>query len=89
MQLKQQKLNISTKAYLIKKDPCVNSNKYEYYDLVQNTPTASKVSVSLRIQTECGKIRTRIAPNTDTFRVVTWNTNSKIRVKKTNVNNKK
>ena len=40
MQLKQQKLNISTRAYLIKKDPCVNSNKYEYYDLVQNTLTA-------------------------------------------------
>ena len=29
-----------------------------------------RYSVSLRIQSECGKIRTRITPNTDTFYVV-------------------
>ena len=54
MQLKQQKLNISTKAYLIKKDPCVNSNKYEYYDLVQNTLTAYK---SVRISSYSNRMR--------------------------------
>ena len=29
-----------------------------------------RYSVSLRIQSECGKIRTRITPNTDTFHAV-------------------
>ena len=29
-------------------------------------------SVSLRIQSECGKIRTRITPNKDTFHAVLW-----------------
>ena len=29
-----------------------------------------RYSVSLRIQSKCGKIRTRITPNTDTFRAV-------------------
>ena len=29
-----------------------------------------RYSVSLRIQFECGKIRTRITPNTDTFHAV-------------------
>ena len=28
--------------------------------------------VSLRIQSECGKMRTRITPNTDTFHAVLW-----------------
>ena len=31
---------------------------------------AERYEVFLRIQSECGKIRTRIAPNTDTFHVV-------------------
>ena len=30
----------------------------------------TEYSVSLRIQSECGKIRTRITPNTDTFYAV-------------------
>ena len=30
----------------------------------------SKNSVSLRIESECGKMRTRIAPNMDTFYAV-------------------
>ena len=29
-----------------------------------------KYSISLRIQSECGKMRTRITPNTDTFHTV-------------------
>ena len=29
-----------------------------------------RYGVSLRIQSECGKIRTRITPNTDSFNVV-------------------
>ena len=35
--------------------------------LLMNT---ERYSVSLRIQSECGKMRTRITPNTDTFYVV-------------------
>ena len=31
-----------------------------------------RYGVSLRIQSECGKIRTRISPNTDTFCRVMW-----------------
>ena len=31
-----------------------------------------RYSVSLRIQSECGKIRTRITPNTDTFHAVRY-----------------
>ena len=31
---------------------------------------AERCGISLRIQSECGKIRTRITPNTDTFRAV-------------------
>ena len=30
-------------------------------------PNTERCSVSFRIQSECGKIRTRITPNTDTF----------------------
>ena len=30
-----------------------------------------RYSLSLRIQSECGKMRTRITPNTDTFYAVT------------------
>ena len=32
----------------------------------------SKYGVSLRIQSECGKMRTRITPNTDTFCPMIW-----------------
>ena len=32
-----------------------------------------RYSVSLRIQSECGKIQTRITPDTDTFQAVTCN----------------
>ena len=43
--------------------------------MIQIAHTAQKVSVfghfvSLRIQSECGKLRTRITPNTDTFYAV-------------------
>ena len=38
-----------------------------------------KYSVSLRIQSECGKMRTRITPNTDTFYAVLI-TNKKLRL---------
>ena len=31
---------------------------------------AERYGVSIRIQSECGKIRTRIIPNTDTFHTV-------------------
>ena len=31
-----------------------------------------RYSVSLRIQSKCGKMRTRITPNTDTFHAVIW-----------------
>ena len=34
------------------------------------SPDVGKSSVSLRIQSKCGKIRTRKSPNTDTFRTV-------------------
>ena len=42
-------------------------------------------SVSLRIQIECGKIRTRITPNTDTFQAVPlesrkWNSRNTVRL---------
>ena len=33
----------------------------------------TEYGVSLRIQSECGKMRTRITPNTDTFHAVTGN----------------
>ena len=33
-----------------------------------------RYSVSLRIQSECGKMQTRITPNTDTFHTVYFNT---------------
>ena len=38
--------------------------------ITPNTDTFYDYSVSLRIQSECRKIRTRITPNTDTFYVV-------------------
>ena len=34
---------------------------------------AQRYSVSLRIQSECGKIRTRVTPNTDTFHAINLN----------------
>ena len=57
----------------LKTEHCVKSVRIRSYP-GQYFPAfglnTERYSVSLRIQSECGKIRTRITPNTDTFHVV-------------------
>ena len=50
-----------------RKSHCVKSVRIRGY-----SAHFSAFGVSLRIQSKCGKMRTRITPNTDTFYVV-WN----------------
>ena len=38
----------------------------------RNQTEYGEIRVSLRIQSECGKMRTRITPNTDTFYAVVF-----------------
>ena len=55
------------------KHHCVKSDRIRSYS-GPNYPACGlnteSYGVSLRIQSECGKIRTRITPNTDTFHAV-------------------
>ena len=50
------------------KSVCIRSYSSPYFPAFgQNT---ERYRVSLHIQSECGKIRTKITPNTDTFHAV-------------------
>ena len=60
----QIKLNIFYNVHSVK-SVCIRSYSGPHFPaLGMNT---ERCSVSLQIQSECGKIRTRITPNTDTF----------------------
>ena len=48
----------------------ITSSFGEYQKKINTIDTPYRYFVSLRIQSECGKIRTRKTPNTDTFQAV-------------------
>ena len=66
-------MNVRRKKYKYPRKHCMKSVRVRSYSgphfpaFGLNTESDS---VSLRIQSECGKIRNRITPNTDTFYVV-------------------
>ena len=78
-----QKLNV-TDSFLLLKSTILES-RVQYDSLRKKCPyselfwslfsrirtNTERYGVYLRIQSKCGKIRTRITPNTDTFRAVT------------------
>ena len=60
--------------------PGRNGTKNTCFDNFENFETFYHYRVSLRIQSECGRMWTRITPNTDTFQAVTaiiWKNYSK------------
>ena len=69
-------LNLTLSSFKLKRGFLLSLTKTTYHTkpkfflrtkLRANLSTAKYLEVSLRIQSECGKIRTRKTPNTDTF----------------------
>ena len=52
---------------LLSTNHCVKSVRIRSYSGPHSPAFGLRYSVSLHIQSECGKMRTRITPNTDTF----------------------
>ena len=61
------KVLISLQLHCVK---CVHTRSYSAPYFPAFKLNTERYEVSLRIQFECGKIRTRSTPNTDTFHVV-------------------
>ena len=58
-------------SYYTHCEKCVHTRSYSGPHFPAFELNTERYSVSLRIQSECGKMRTRITPNTDTFYSVT------------------